>query len=279
MKRKSAHAPVELLPTAEIVPSPYQARQTFDEAALRELAMSILHNGLLQPISVRKTQDGRYQLIAGERRLRACRMVGVETIPAVVYEFTDDRTAALGLLENMQRRALDPFEQAEGLRELLAMWRCPKDIAAKRLGISVQTLRAKLRLLLLTDEERGICRSAGLTEGHARAVLRIADPTARKKVFETVVKKRYNVSQTRALVERTLRPAPPKKKPAVMVRDARLFANTIDRAVRLLTAGGVPATSERREGDGYCEYVVRIPMTRAERRARPAQTSPKKREV
>ena len=126
---------MELLSTAEIVPSPYQARQTFDEAALRELAMSILHNGLLQPISVRKTQDGRYQLIAGERRLRACRMVGVETIPAVVYEFTDDRTAALGLLENMQRRALDPFEQAEGLRELLAMWRCPKDIAAKRLDV------------------------------------------------------------------------------------------------------------------------------------------------
>lgn len=279
MKRKSAHAPVELLPTAEIVPSPYQARQTFDEAALRELAMSILHNGLLQPISVRRTQDGRYQLIAGERRLRACRMVGVETIPAVVYEFTDDRTAALGLLENMQRRALDPFEQAEGLRELLAMWRCPEGHrreAPRHLGAD-----AARKAAAAAPDGRGARNlSVGRADGGTcRAVLRIADPAARKKVFETVVKKRYNVSQTRALVERTLRPALPKKKPAVMVRDARLFANTIDRAGSSADGGGVPATSERREGDGYCEYVVRIPMTRAERRARPAQTAPKKREV
>ena len=266
--KKRQHAPVELLATADIVPSPYQARTTFDEEALRELAMSILHNGLLQPVSVRKTQDGRYQLIAGERRLRACRMVGIETIPAVVYDFTDDRTAALGLLENMQRRALDPFEQAQGLRELLALWRCPADIAAKRLGISVQTLRAKLRLLELTDEQRAICTSAGLAEGHARAVLRLPDAERRTQVLRETVARRCNVAQTRAMVEKLLAPPRPEKKPAVMVRDARLFANTIDRAVRLLTAGGVGATSERREGEGYCEYVVRIPMTRAERRPR-----------
>ena len=261
--RKRQHAAVELLATAGIVPSPYQARRTFDEDELRELAMSILHNGLLQPVSVRRTQDGRYQLIAGERRLRACRMVGIETIPAVVYEFTDDRTAALGLLENMQRAALDPFEQAEGLRELLAMWRCPADIAAKRLGITARTLRAKLRLLELTDEQREICTASGLAGGHIRAVLRLPEGEGRTKALRMIVDKRWNVAQARAMVDRMLEP---KKKPAVMVRDVRLFANTIDRAVRLLTAGGVAATSERREGADFCEYVVRIPMTRAERR-------------
>lgn len=262
--KKRQGAAVELLATAEIVPSPYQARRTFDEDELRELAMSILHNGLLQPVSVRRTPDGHYQLIAGERRLRACRMVGVETIPAVVYEFADDRAAALGLLENMQRASLDPIEQAEGLRELLAMWRCPRDIAAKRLGISAQTLRAKLRLLELTAEQREICTAAGLAEGHMRAALRLPEGEARTKLLRTVVEQRMNVAQTRAMVEKLLKP--PRRRPSVMVRDARLFANTIERAVRLLTAGGVAATSERREGDGYCEYVVRIPMTRAERR-------------
>lgn len=153
---------VWLLPIEKITPSPFQARTVFDEGEIKKLAVSILQNGLLQPISVRPTVDGRYQLIAGERRLRACKLTGMETIPAIIYHFEDEKTAALSLLENLQREQLGPFEQARALRDLLNLWNCTQEAGARRLGIAQPTLANKLRLLTLTQEQQDICTEANL---------------------------------------------------------------------------------------------------------------------
>ena len=234
---------VVLLPVEDITPSPFQARSVFDDVEMKKLAVSILQNGLLQPVSVRPTADKRFQLIAGERRLRACKMAGMETIPAIVYEYEDEQTAAMSLLENLQREQLNPFEQARALRDLLALWNCTQDTAARRLGIAQPTLANKLRLLAFTPEQEQLCVEAGLTERHARAVLRLPTPAARTKVLETVAERHYNVLQTEELVQRIVNG---NKEPRhhIMVRDVRIFVNTINRAVQVMTASGIPATTE-----------------------------------
>ena len=251
-------ARVWLLPIEKVTPSPFQARAVFDELELKKLAVSILQNGLLQPISVRPTVDGRYQLIAGERRLRACKLAGMQSIPAIIYHYEDEKTAALGLLENLQREQLNPFEQARALRDLLNLWNCTQESAAKKLGIAQPTLANKLRLLMLTQEQQEICIAANLTERHARAVLRLSTSEQRTKALRAAAEHTYNVQQTEALVERLLTQKP-KQKRTVMVRDVRIFVNTIDRAVKLMTGNGIPATAEKREQPDYIEYVVRIP--------------------
>lgn len=252
---------VWLLPIDKITPSPFQARTNFDEQEIKKLAVSILQNGLLQPISVRPTVDGRYQLIAGERRLRACKLTGMDTIPAIIYHFEDEKTAALSLLENLQREQLGPFEQARALRDLLNLWNCTQEAGARRLGIAQPTLANKLRLLTLTQEQQDICTQANLTERHARAVLRLPTSELRTKALRTVAQRGYNVQQTEALVERVLSNKPRPRR-TVMVRDVRIFVNTIDRAVKMMTGSGIPATAEKHESEDYIEYVVRIPTHR-----------------
>lgn len=132
---KKSAGKIYTLPVESIRPSPFQARTVFDEKELAGLAQSIRENGLLQPISVRKVEGG-YELVAGERRLRACKLARMETIPAILCDCGDQRTAALGLLENIQREDLNPFEQAQGLRDVIALWDCTQAEAAKRLGMA-----------------------------------------------------------------------------------------------------------------------------------------------
>ena len=148
-ERKKSAGKIFLLPVDDIHPSPYQARTSFDEAELAGLAQSIRENGLLQPITVRKAENG-YELVAGERRLRACKLAKMSTIPSILCDYSDHRTAALGLLENLQRADLNPFEQAQGLRDVMVLWDCTQAEAAKRLGMAQPTLANKLRLLQLT---------------------------------------------------------------------------------------------------------------------------------
>ena len=133
-ERKKPVGRVVALPAEQIEPSPFQARRTFDEAELAGLAASIRENGLLQPVTVRRLGPDRYELVAGERRLRACKLAGMEKIPAIIRDCEDHETAALGLLENIQRQGLDPFEQARGIREVITLWGCTQEEAAKRIG-------------------------------------------------------------------------------------------------------------------------------------------------
>ena len=175
MREKQKVGRVILLPLEWIEPSPYQARTVFDDNEIAALAVSILQNGLLQPVSVRRLGLHRYQLVAGERRLRACRLAQLQKIPAILSEFDESESAALGLLENMQRAQLDPFDTARGIREVIRLWGCTQAEAARRLGLSQSALANKLRLLSLTEEQQKLCTEHRLTERHARAALRLPD--------------------------------------------------------------------------------------------------------
>jgi ParB family chromosome partitioning protein len=259
---KKSAAKVYQLPLDEIDPSPYQARQVFDEAELYGLAQSIRENGLLQPISVRKKPDGRYELIAGERRLRAAKLAQMQAIPALVHNYEDAQTAALGLLENMQRMDLNPFEQAQGLRDVIALWGCTQAEAAKRLGMAQPTLANKLRLLQLTMDQRQFILDNHLTERHARAVLRLAE-NRRSEALIYIKKHKLNARATDIYIEQLLNETHKVHHRMPMVRDVRIFMNTIDHAIRLMTDNGIPATTHKEERDGFIEYTVRIPTTAA----------------
>lgn len=248
---------VVLVNIADVSPSPFQSRTVFNEDEIKKLAVSIIQNGLLQPVSLRRTADGRMQLIAGERRLRACKLAGMERLPAIVWDMEDDRTAALSLLENIQREQLGPFEQARALRELITLWGGTQESAAHRLGMSQSALANKLRLLSLTKEQEAICTEGKLTERHARAVLPL-DNELRTKVLKNAVKNDYNVARTEQQV-RSLMIASNKPMRRLMIRDVRLFVNTINRAIDTMVAGGVAATAIKTENEDYIEYLVRIP--------------------
>ncbi len=259
--RRKPVGKVVALPADQIEPSPYQARRTFDPEELAGLAASIKENGLLQPVTVRRLGPDRYELIAGERRLRACKLAGMDRVPAILRDYQDDQTAALSLLENIQRADLNPFEQARGLQDVLALWGCTQAEAAKRLGMAQPTLANKLRLLQLTADQQQFILENHLTERHARAVLRLPE-NRRSEALITISRRRMNARAADRYVEQLLQETDtPAQKPRrlPMVRDVRIFVNTIDHAIRLMTDNGVPATARREEGDGYIEYTVRIP--------------------
>ena len=260
-ERKKSAGKIYFLPIDQIHPSPFQARRTFEEQELAGLAQSIRENGLLQPISVRKAAEG-YELVAGERRLRACKLAQMTTIPAILCSYADEQTAALGLLENIQRTDLNPFEQAQGLRDILVLWDCTQAEAAKRLGMAQPTLANKLRLLTLTPEQQQLCTASHLSERHARAALRLPEGR-RTAALEKMARDKMSVRQADRLVDQMLA-APngpsPCRRTIPMVRDVRFFVNTLQHAVDLMTQKGIQATTHCDKHDGCLEYIVRIPV-------------------
>ena len=261
-ERKKQAGKIYFLPIDQIRPSPFQARREFSEQELAALAQSIRENGLLQPVTVRKAAEG-YELVAGERRLRACQLAKMTTIPAILCSYADDRTAALGLLENIQRADLNPFEQAQGLRDILVLWDCTQAEAAKRLGMAQPTLANKLRLLTLTPEQQQLCTASHLSERHARAALRLPEGR-RTAALEKMARDKMSVRQADRLVDQMLA-APngpsPCRRTIPMVRDVRFFVNTLQHAVDLMTQKGIAATTRCDKHDGCLEYIVRIPVS------------------
>ena len=253
---------IVMLPVDCIEPSPYQARTAFDEPEIAALAVSILQNGLLQPLSVRRVGLRKYQLIAGERRLRACRLAKLEKVPAILADYDDSESAALGLLENLQRSQLDPFDTARGIKEVIRLWGCTQAEAARRLGLSQPALANKLRLLTLTPEQQQLCAANHLTERHARAALRLPE-SRRTPALEKMARDKLSVRQADKLVDQMLA-APnspsPCRRTIPMVRDVRFFVNTLQHAVDLMTQKGIQATTHCDKHDGCLEYIVRIPV-------------------
>ena len=251
-----------MLPVDCIEPSPYQARTAFDEPEIAALAVSILQNGLLQPISVRRVGLHKYQLVAGERRLRACRLAKLDKVPAILADYDDSESAALGLLENLQRSQLDPFDTARGIKEVIRLWGCTQAEAARRLGLSQPALANKLRLLTLTPEQQQLCTASHLSERHARAALRLPEGR-RTAALEKIARDKLSVREADRLVDAML--AAPKDTPGPcrstvpMVGDVRLFVNTLQHAVDLMTQRGIPAVTSCEQADGFLEYTVRIP--------------------
>lgn len=250
-----------LIPHEEIVSNPSQPRRRFDCDELESLAESIRRNGILQPVNVRRVEEG-YELIAGERRLRAARMVGLSRIPCILIEASDEKSALYALLENLQRADLNFFEEAEAIDKLITCYDISRDEAAQRLGMAPSTLANKLRLLRLPEDIRMELTRAGLSERHARALLRFENDTLLRRALKIVLERRLTVAETDRLIAQMLSGGVKKKIPPLkLFKDVKLFVNTINHAVDTMRRAGIEADSVTSETEEYIEYVVRIPKT------------------
>lgn len=259
-KRKILNLPID-----KLAPNPRQPRKVFSQEELEGLSQSIAENGLLQPVVVRRAAGGSYEIIAGERRWRACQLAGMKHLPCILQECSDTQSAVLAILENLQRQDLQVFEEAEGIRSLMVDWHVTQEEAARRLGKSQSAIANKLRLLRLSQEERDLVVANHLTERHCRALIRIQDKNARKKILSRVIERSLNVQQTEALVEEQLA-AEKKTEPAsrtFIAKDIRIFMNTIEHAVKTMQSAGILAQAEKKDLGEYLEYTVRIPKNRS----------------
>ncbi len=248
-----------LLEPKKIIPNPNQPRVRFDSDALDELAESIRRNGIIQPLAVRRLAGGNYQLISGERRLRAAKRVGLDLIPCYCLVADDYKSTVMSLIENLQREDLSFFEEAEGIRSLMELYGLSQSEVASRLSKSQSAVANKLRLLRLSKSQRDSIENLRLTERHARALLRLPDDSMRDEVLTEIIVKGLNVADTEKYIERLLSPPPPPAKRNFAVGDIRLFVNSITHAVELMRSSGVQAQTQRVDTDEYIEYRVIIP--------------------
>lgn len=257
---------VTMLSPEVISPNPDQPRRYFDPDGLRELAESIRVHGILQPLSVRRKGGGRYELIAGERRLRAAILCGLEQVPCLVLEVSRESSCLLSLIENLQRRDLDFWEEAKALERLISVYGLSQEEAAAKVGKSPSAVANKLRLLRLPQEALALLRKHGFTERHARALLRLPDPQAQRTGAELVVKEGWTVARTEQYVEEVLRSQVQRKKarPPLLIRDVRFFLNSLDHSLAVMRSAGVAAQCHRQEEGEDLLITIRIPRARSQ---------------
>lgn len=264
-----SHGNSQSIPINSIKPNPNQPRLDIDEEALNELAASIENYGLMQPITVRQVIPFEYELVAGQRRLAACRMLGMDYIPAIIMKVSESDSAVLALVENIQRENLNYIEEAEAFVTVISEFGLTQDELAEKLGKTQSTVANKIRILKLPVQIRAMLCEYGLTERHARALLKLPNEKMQLEVLNEVIKRGLNVSKTEALIEKRLKKEREgaaaensEKKPGHLphtFRDIRIFSNTIRKAVELMNKSGVNATTKRRESDEYIEYTIKIP--------------------
>ena len=252
---------VQYIPLGRIRPNPQQPRHSFDEEGLAELAASIRSCGILQPLTVRRAGEG-YELVAGERRLRAARIAGLREVPCLVAQVGEEDSALLALMENLQRRDLDCWEEAQAIARLISRYGLSQEEAARRLGRAQPTVANKLRLLRLPEDVRALLRENGLTERHARALLRLQDPEVQRRAAGDIVRRGMNVAQAEAYVVKLLQSAqvtPPRGRSTYIIKDVRLFLNSVDRGLHLMRQAGVDAGWDRQDTDREILLTIRIP--------------------
>ena len=255
---------VMMISTIQIRPNKTQPRRNFDEEEMKSLSRSIVENGILQPLVVRRINSTEFELIAGERRLRAAIMAGQNRVPCVIHKCTDKESALLALIENLQRSDLNMFEEGRGIARLIRKYGLTQEQAAIKLGKKQSTIANKLRLLRLSFEEQEWILTANLSERHARALLRISDEALRREVLSRIITENLSAGASEALVTDVLMKKQPEEPPKkgdrkVVVRDVRIFVNTINKAVDTMRLSGINAISRRSETDDYIEYTVKIP--------------------
>ena len=251
------------IPVSAIRPNPDQPRRSFSPEALAGLAKSISQDGIIQPLTVRETESG-YVLVAGERRLRAAKLAGLRSVPCVVVRLSDKRSAVVALIENIQRADLSFFEEAEAISALMQTYHMTQDEVALRLGMAQSTIANKLRLLRLEPSERSRISEAGLSERHARALLRITDADRRTAALNHIIRASLNVSQAENYIDSIFAEEKRRrsyKKRSAVFKDLRLFCNTVDKAVEVIRLAGVDAKVDKTERDGMIEYMIQIPAT------------------
>ncbi len=254
------------LPVDVIRPNPTQPRRVFDPEALRELADSIRQYGVIQPLSVRRRVDG-YELVAGERRLRAAKLAGLTEVPCILLSVDEEQSGMIALVENLQRRDLDFIEEAEGLARLMRLYGLSQEQAAARVGKSQSAVANKLRLLRHSPAVLAVIRENHLSERHARALLRLQTEQQRLDALEVIVRRELNVAQTEQYIEKLLEQksaAPRKVMPGFRLKDVRLFLNTIDHNLELIRDAGIDAELGKEEDEREIVLTIRIPKTARE---------------
>lgn len=245
------------VPIDTIFPNPYQPRKNFDDAALEDLSASIAQYGVLQPLLVSPAEDGRYMLIAGERRLRASKMAKLAEVPVIISEYTSQQIAEIALIENLQREDLHYLEEAEGYEKLMNQFHITQEAMAARVGKKQSTIANKLRLLRLSAPVRKVLMDAELSERHARALLKLPDDEKRLEVLETIVAKNFSVRQTEEYINKLLDgKSDEKRKRMVIVNDVRIYLNSIKQVVDAVKTAGIPVAMEQTlEGD---EVIISV---------------------
>ena len=251
------------LPVGAIKPNPHQPRRQFEPEELRELGESIRLYGILQPLTVRKTGPTTFELVAGERRLRAAVLAGMENVPCILLNVDAEQSGLLALVENLQRKDLDFIEEAEGLRSLIRSYGMSQEEAARCISKSQSAVANKLRILKLPPDVLEKLRSAGYTERHARALLRLEEPEAQRKALEAIIAGDLTVAKTEADRDALRRRGEEEKKkrktPVVVLKDVRIFLNTVTRGLSMMNRRGVRAVCERADTDNELVLTIRIP--------------------
>lgn len=269
-KQKKNRETLRFLPPERIIPASWQNRREFNSEGLAKLAQSIARYGMIEPLVVRERGED-FELILGERRLRAARLLGQDTVPCRVMDISARTGAEMALIENLVREDLNLFEEAQAIDRLMRHFQYSQSDLASRIGQSQSTVANKLRLLRLGPEERILICENRLTERHARALIRIQDPETRLFALKYLIEKGYNVRQTDSFVEALLenpdefmislqpkkcRPRPVRR---LVVKDVRLFCNSVDRAIVGIREAGIDLVAEKEEGDSFISYSIRIP--------------------
>lgn len=259
---------IEYVPVEKVRPNPYQPRKNFDQSSLEELAKSIMEHGIMQPITLRMIGNS-YELIAGERRLKAAKIAGLKTIPAVIVEVTSKDSAVLALIENLQRENLNFIEESEAYSIVMQDYGYTQQEFAATLGKNQSTIANKLRILKLPQEIKKLLIEHNLTERHARALLKLTSPELQYKAIKKIIKQDLNVKKSEQLIsdmlyEITNEEAPNREsnqKVKTYIKDIRLFTNTITQAVSIIQKSGIDAKYTMQEKpDGY-EIKIKIPIT------------------
>lgn len=248
---------VLLIPSEAIYPNPNQPRRSFDQEELVNLAISIRMNGILQPITVRETPNG-YEVVSGERRLRASRLAGMLSVPCIVIDVNSFKSAVYALIENLQRQNLGYFEEAVAIERLMKDFGLSQEEAAKQLGKAPSTVSNKLRLLSLQGEVRDLLCVHGLSERHARALLRLPEEKV-LPVLQKIIERKLNVTQSEAYIEEILSEKQGNRTTKTMFSDVKIFLKTINHAVDTMKKAGIKADIKKEEQEESFVYHIKIP--------------------
>lgn len=256
---------------SDIARNPNQPRKYFDPEAIAQLAESIRQYGVLNPLTVRRSPSGGYELVAGERRLRAARVAGLNDVPCLVIAADNEDSSAIALVENLQRRDLDFFEEAYGFKRLIDQYGLTQEEAARKVGKTQSAVANKLRLLRLSQQNMELIRSAGLTERHARCLLRLDNEQDRISATNYIIEHDLNVSRSEQYIDQLLQEkkeeqtpdAQQERKVVRLIKDVRFFLNTLNRAVGVMVDSGIGATVEQQESDDGLTLTINIPHARA----------------
>jgi ParB family transcriptional regulator, chromosome partitioning protein len=261
MIEKHENEEVRKIPVSQIVPNRFQPRTIFDDEKIAELALTIRTHGIIQPIVVRECENGKYEIIAGERRWRAVQTLGWTEIPAIIKNLNDKETASVALIENLQREELTPIEEALAYAKLLELHHLTQEALAQRLGKGQSTIANKLRLLKLPQEVQEALLQRTITERHARALIVLKDRDKQLKLLKEIIEKQLNVKQTEDRVLKILEANRPKPKPKrkAFSKDMRIAVNTIRQSLAMVADNGLSIDSEEEDFEDYYQITIRIP--------------------